>query len=52
MYFLMFIVVFVVIYVQSFKDNFTKEHIDKVVPILALVGIVSLSLCILVSLLS
>lgn len=34
MYFLIYIGVICVIYVNAFKDNFTKEHIDKVTPLL------------------
>jgi heme A synthase len=34
MFFLMYIVALVIVYVVTFKDNFTKENIDKVAPIL------------------
>ena len=41
MYVLMFAVSLILIYIKSFQDNFTKEKIDKVVPVLLLVAIVT-----------
>lgn len=34
MYFLLFLLVLVIVYINSFKDNFDKENIAKVTPIL------------------
>lgn len=41
MYVLMFAVSLILIYIKSFQDNFTKEKIDKVAPVLLLVAIVT-----------
>lgn len=49
MYILLFIAIVCTVYVAVFKDNFTKEHIDKVLPFLILIVVVSLLLCILTS---
>lgn len=50
MYILLFLMIFTVMYVYSFKDDFKKEQIDKVAPILAVTAFVALALCILTSL--
>lgn len=46
MYFLIFIAIICVVYVRAFKDNFTKENIDKVTPVLVIVCVISLLLSI------
>ena len=51
MYIIIFIVIFIAVYVKSFKDNFTKEYIDKAAPALLLAGVCAFSLCILISIL-
>lgn len=38
MFFFLFLFVATIIYIVSFKNDFTKETIDKVVPVLVLVG--------------
>jgi hypothetical protein len=36
MFFILFIAIVVIMYIGTFKDNFTKEKIDKVTPVLAI----------------
>ena len=50
MYFLIFIALFIIVYVSSFKDSFDKAKIDKVVPVLIIIGIISLLLTVVSSL--
>lgn len=50
MYFLLFFVVVVVIYISSFKDDFTKEHMDKVTPAIILLTVFVVVITILSSL--
>lgn len=40
MFFLLYIVVITIMYVATFKENFTEEKIQKVTPVLALVGVI------------
>lgn len=43
MFILLFLVVFSVVYVGCFKEDFTKETVDKVIPVLLIaIGIVAL----------
>lgn len=49
MYFLLFLCVLCVIYINTFKDDFTKEKIDKVAPIITLTVVIVMALCILTS---
>ena len=51
MYIFLFLIIVIIVYVMSFKDNFTKEHIDKVTPVLIIGAVISLVLCILASIL-
>lgn len=52
MYVLMFTVSIIIIYIKSFQDNFTKEKIDKVAPILMLIAIVTVIMLIISSFIS
>lgn len=36
MYVLLFLALVVVVYIASFKENFTQEKLDKIVPIFAI----------------
>lgn len=40
MYFLLFLVAVFVLYVKSFKDDFTKENIEKVAPVVILIAVI------------
>lgn len=40
MYFLLFLIILAVVYVKSFETDFTKEHLDKVKPALAIVSVI------------
>lgn len=51
MYILLWVSVTIAVYIVSFKDDFTKEHIDKVAPFIILLVAVSLILCTLMSVL-
>lgn len=50
MWFILFILIFMIEYIVSFKDDFSKEHIDKVALALALVLVVAILLGIISSL--
>lgn len=41
MFFLLYIVIIVIMYVVTFKENFTEEKIQKVTPVLVIVGVVT-----------
>lgn len=41
MFFLLYIVIIVIMYVVTFKENFTEEKIQKVTPVLSIIGIVT-----------
>ncbi len=41
---ILFTIVFIVVYISSFKNNFKKEELDKVTPVLTAVAIVLLLL--------
>ena len=51
MYFLLFLVLATIVYIESFKDNFTKENIEKVTPIIASTTGLILIFCIVYSIL-
>jgi len=40
MHILMFLVVFMICYIHNFKDSFRTEAIEKVTPVLVVLGIV------------
>lgn len=50
MYFLLFFIAVIIIYMVSFKDDFSKEHMDKVIPAVALVAFFIVLLTVLSSL--
>lgn len=52
MYFLIFIVVTMIVYVKAFKEDFTEETVAKVSPVLILIGIVTLVLAVLTSIMN
>ena len=41
MFFLLYIVIIVIMYVVTFKENFTEEKIQKVTPVLSIIGVVT-----------
>lgn len=47
MFLLLYIVILVTMYVVTFKENFTEEKLQKVVPILGVVGIITILIAIL-----
>lgn len=51
MYFLIFLIIIVVVYVNSFKECFNQENLEKLTPVLLLVVGVTIILCILSSVL-
>lgn len=38
MYILLFVIMVIIIYVKAFKDDFNKENIEKLVPVLVIVA--------------
>lgn len=51
MYFILYVTICSIIYVKSFKDDFTKEHLDKVTGAMIIILIITIALSILTSLL-
>lgn len=47
MYFLMFFVILIALYIFTFKENFTQEKLDKIVPIIVIGLILSIVITIL-----
>lgn len=50
MYFLLFFIAVIIIYIASFKDDFSKEHMDKVTPAIILITVFIVLITILSSL--
>jgi hypothetical protein len=46
MYVFIFLLMLIIVYIKSFKENFNAENIQKVVPILLMVGAVIIVLTI------
>lgn len=49
MYILLFIATLVVVYIDSFKESFTTEHIQKTAPVIALATSIIFILSVIVS---
>lgn len=47
MYFLLFLVITVIIYINTFKENFTQEHLNKLAPVLFVVAGITVLLVVL-----
>ena len=47
MFFILSISVIIIVYISNFKSDFTKENIDKVLPVFAFLGIITAGLIIL-----
>ena len=51
MYFILYVIICSIIYIKSFKDDFTKEHLDKVTAAMVIILIITIALSIITSLL-
>lgn len=47
MYLLLYFIAIIIVYVASFKDSFTKENLEKVTPLFAVIALIILVITVL-----